>query len=99
MFSCSSTQRVGADGKMSLSARKCIDRFCIQSKFRELHPDKAKAIQGMTVPDLYADSIEGMLEFANEKIKNQKVKADQEKKLRESIGAPVKFDKYGKYKY
>jgi hypothetical protein len=64
-----------------------------------MYPDKAKAIQGMTVPGSYADTIEGMVEFADEKIKNQKSKLDQEKKFRASIGAPTKFDKYGKYKY
>ena len=94
MYKCSSV-----DGKMNPTAQKCIDRFVIQSKFREMYPDKAKAIQGMTVPGSYCDSIEGMVEFANEKIQNQKVKLEQEKKLRESMGAPTKFDKYGKYKY
>ena len=94
MYKCSSV-----DGKMNPTAQKCIDRFVIQSKFREMYPDKAKAIQGMTVPGSYCDSIEGMVEFANEKIQNQKVKLEQEKKLRESMGAPTKFDKYGTYKY
>ena len=94
MYKCSSI-----DGKMNPTAQKCIDRFVIQSKFREMYPDKAKAIQGMTVPGSYCDSIEGMVEFANQKIQNQKVKLEQEKKLRESMGAPTKFDKYGKYKY
>jgi len=94
MFKCSSI-----DGKMNPTAQKCIDRFVIQSRFRELYPDKAKAIQGMVVPSTYCDSIEGMIEFADEKIKNQKVKLDQEKKMRESMGAPAKFDRYGKYKY
>jgi hypothetical protein len=94
MFKCSSI-----DGKMSPGARKCLERFTIQSNFRDMYPDKAKAIQGMTVPSSYADSIESMVEFADEKIRNQKIKLDQEKKFRESISAPTKFDKYGKYKY
>lgn len=94
MFTCSSV-----DGQMNHITRKCLDRFAIQSKFRDMYPDKAKAIQGMTVPSSYADSIEGMIEFANEKIRNQKIRLEQEKKFRESIGAPIKFDKYGKYKY
>ena len=75
MYKCSSV-----DGQMSQSARKCIDNFIIQSKFREMYPDKAKAIQGMTVPDAYCDSIENMVVFADEKIRNLKVKLDQEKK-------------------
>lgn len=94
MYKCSSI-----DGKMNPSAKKCIDNFVIQSKFREQYPDKAKAIQGMTVPSSYCDSIESMLEFANEKIHNQQARLEQEKKFRESMGAPSKFDKYGKYKY
>jgi hypothetical protein len=94
MFKCSSV-----DGKMNPTAQKCIDRFVIQSKFRERYPDKAKAIQGMTVPSSYCDSIEDLLAYANEKIQNQKLKLEQEKKSRKSIGAPCKFDKYGKYKY
>lgn len=81
------------------NAQKCIDRFVIQSKFREIYPDKAKAIQGMTVPSPYCNSIEEMVVFADKKIKNQKMKLDEEKKIREHIGAPTKFDKYGKYKY
>lgn len=84
---------------MSPGARQCLERFAIQSNFRDMYPDKAKAIQGMTVPSSYADSIEGMVEFADEKIRNQKSILDQEKKFRESMGAPTKFDKYGKYKY
>jgi hypothetical protein len=40
-----------------------------------------------------------MMAFADEKIQNQKFKLGQEKKFRESMGAPAKFDKYGKYKY
>jgi hypothetical protein len=94
MYKCSSI-----DGKMNPNAKKCIDNFVIQSKFRQMYPDKAKAIQGMTVPSSYCDSIESMLEFANEKIHNQQVRLEQEKKFRESMGAPTKFDKYGKYKY
>lgn len=94
MPKCGST-----DGKMTPHAKKCIDNFVMQSKFREMYPDKAKAIQGMTVPSSCCDSIESLLAFANEKIRNQQVKIDQEKKLRESMGAPSKFDKYGKYKY
>lgn len=94
MFKCSSV-----DGKMNSTAQKCIDRFVIQSKFREMYPDKAKAIQGMTVPISFCDSIDDLLAYANEKIQNQKLKLEQEKKLRKSIGAPHKFDKYGKYKY
>lgn len=94
MYKCSSI-----DGKMNPNAKKCIDNFVIQSKFRQMYPDKAKAIQGMTVPSSYCDSIESMLEFANEKIRNQQARLEQEKKLRESMGAPTKFDKYGKYKY
>lgn len=94
MFKCSSI-----DGKMNPDTRQCLDRFAIQSKFRDMYPDKAKAIQGMTVPSSYADSIEGMIEFADEKIRNQKSKLDQEKKFRKSISAPTKFDRYGKYKY
>jgi hypothetical protein len=84
---------------MNPNAKKCIDNFVIQSKFRQMYPDKAKAIQGMTVPRSYCDSIESMLEFANEKIRNQQARLEQEKKFRESMGAPTKFDKYGKYKY
>lgn len=94
MYKCSSI-----DGKMNPNAKKCIDNFVIQSKFRQMYPDKAKAIQGMTVPSSYCDSIESMLEFANEKIRNQQTRLEQEKKFRESMGAPTKFDKYGKYKY
>ena len=94
MFKCSSI-----DGKMNPNTKKCIDNFVMQSKFREMYPDKAKAIQGMTVPSSYCDSIESLTAFADEKIRNQKLKLDQEKKLRESMGAPTKFDKYGKYKY
>jgi hypothetical protein len=94
MYKCSSI-----DGKMNPNAKKCIDNFVIQSKFRQMYPDKAKAIQGMTVPSSYCDSIESMLEFANEKIRNQQARLEQEKKFRESMGAPTKFDKYGKYKY
>lgn len=94
MFKCSS-----ADGKMNPNAQKCIDRFVMQSKFREMYPDKAKAIQGMTVPSSYCDSIQDMVAFADQKIQNQKMKLDQEKREREKMGAPAKFDKYGKYKY
>jgi hypothetical protein len=94
MFKCSSV-----DGKMNPTARKCIDNFVMQSKFREMYPDKAKAIQGMTVPSSCCDSIESMMVFADEKIRNQKIKLEQEKKFRESMGAPAKFNKYGKYKY
>ncbi|ADO00427.1 hypothetical protein WIV_gp084 [Wiseana iridescent virus] len=94
MYKCSSI-----DGKMNPNTRKCIDNFVIQSKFREMYPEKAKAIQGMTVPSSYCDSIENMVTFADEKIQNQKIKLEQEKKMRESMGAPTKFDKYGKYKY
>lgn len=94
MYKCSSI-----DGQMNPSARKCIDNFVIQSKFREMYPDKAKAIQGMTIPNSYCDSIESMVAFADEKIRNLKIKLDQEKKIRESMGAPAKFDKSGKYKY
>ncbi|CCV02162.1 hypothetical protein IIV25_144R [Invertebrate iridovirus 25] len=94
MYKCSSI-----DGKMNPNTRKCIDNFVIQSKFREMYPEKAKAIQGMTVPSSYCDSIESMVTFADEKIQNQKIKLEQEKKMRESMGAPAKFDKYGKYKY
>ena len=94
MFSCSSI-----DGKMNPNARKCIDNYMMQSKFRDMYPDKAKAIQGMTVPSSCCDSIESLKTFADEKIRNQQVKLDQEKKYRESMGAPTKFDKYGKYKY
>jgi hypothetical protein len=84
---------------MNPTARKCIDNFVMQSKFRELYPDKWKAIQGMTVPSSCCDSIESLVAFADEKIRNQKVKLDQEKEFRKSIGASTKFDKYGKYKY
>jgi len=94
MYKCSSI-----DGKMNPTAQKCIDNFVMQSKFREMYPDKAKAIQGMTVPSSDCASMESMIAFADEKIRNQKLKLDQEKKLRESMGAPTKFDKYGKYKY
>jgi len=94
MFSCSSV-----DGKMNPKARQYIDNYVMQSKFREMYPDKAKAIQGMTVPGSYCESIESLVAFADEKIRNQKLKLEQEKKFRESIGAPTKFDKYGKYKY
>jgi hypothetical protein len=94
MFKCSSV-----DGKMNPTAQKCIDRFVIQSKFRETYPEKAKAIQGMTVPSSCCNSIEDMLAYTNEKIKNQKLKLEQEKKMRESMGAPSNFNKYGKYKY
>jgi hypothetical protein len=64
-----------------------------------MYPDKAKAIQGMTVPSSCCESIQDMIIFADEKIRNQKFKLDQEKKEREKMGAPTKFDKYGKYKY
>lgn len=94
MFKCNSIDR-----KNNPEAQKCIDRFVMQSKFRQMYPDKAKAIQGMTVPSSYCESIEDLLAFANEKIQNQKIKLEQEKKTRESMGAPTKFDKYGKYKY
>ena len=94
MFKCSSV-----DGKMNPTAQKCIDRFVIQSKFRETYPEKAKAIQGMTVPSSCCNSIEDMLAYTNEKIKNQKLKLEQEKKMREPMGAPSNFNKYGKYKY
>jgi hypothetical protein len=97
MFSCTSTQK--ESGKMNPVARRCLDDFVMQSKFREMYPDKAKAIQGMTVPSSYCDSIESLKTFADEKIKNQQIRLEQERKLRESIGAPNKFDKYGKYKY
>jgi hypothetical protein len=92
MFKCNSSD-------CQSNAQKCIDKFVVQSKFREMYPDKAKAIQGMTVPSAYCNSIEDMVIFADKKIKNQKVKLDEEKKIREHIGAPAKFDKYGKYKY
>lgn len=95
MFKCNSSNNT--KGEMNPEARKCIDRYVLQCKFREMYPDKAKAIQGMTVPS--CDSIEELIAFADEKISNRKVKLDQEKKLRESMGAPTKFDKYGKYKY
>lgn len=94
MYRCSSI-----DGKMNPNTKKYIDNFVIQSKFREMYPEKAKAIQGMTVPSSYCDSVESMVTFANEKIQNQKLKLEQEKRYRESMGAPTKFDKYGKYKY
>lgn len=94
MFKCSSI-----DGKMNPEARRSIDNFVMQSKFREKYPDKAKAIQGMTVPSPYCESMETMLAFANEKIEAKKLLLEKEKKYRESIGAPTKFDKYGKYKY
>lgn len=84
---------------MTSEAQKCIDRFVVQSKFREMYPDKAKAIQGMTVPASNSESIESMVEFANEKIKNKKIIMQEEKNLRQSMGAPTKFDRYGKYKY
>lgn len=84
---------------MNSTSEKYIHNFVIQSKFREMYPDKAKAIQGMTIPSPYCDSIESLLTYVDEKIFNQKVKVDQEKKIRESMGAPTKFDKYGKYKY
>jgi hypothetical protein len=87
------------DGKMTPQAKKCIDNFVMQSKFRQMYPEKAKAIQGMAVPSSYCESIESLLEFANEKIRNQQARLEQEKKFRESIGAPAKFNKYGKYKY
>jgi hypothetical protein len=64
-----------------------------------MYPDKAKAIQGMTVPGSYCESVESMVVFADEKIRNLKVKVEQEKKIRERMEAPTKFDKSGKYKY
>jgi hypothetical protein len=94
MYKCSSV-----DGKMNPDARKCIDRFVIQSKFRQMYPDKAKVIQGMTVPSSCADSIEELVKFADEKKRNLDIKLAEEKKRREQMGAPAKFDKYGKYKY
>jgi len=94
MYKCSSN-----DGKMNSTAQKCIDSFIMQSKFREMYPDKAKAIRGMTIPSSACDSIESMNAFADEKIRNLKVKLDQEKQIRENMGAPTRFDKSGKYKY
>ena len=92
MFKCSSI-----NGEMNPEAKKCLDRYALQCKFRDMYPDKAKAIQGMTVPSY--DTIEELIAFADEKIRNQKIKLDQEKRLRESMGAPTKFDRYGHYKY
>ena len=94
MFSCSSK-----DGKMNPEARKCIDRYVVQSQFRSMYPDKAKAIQGMTIPSGCCDSIQDMIAFADEKIRNKQLKIDQEKREREKMGAPTKFGKDGKYKY
>jgi hypothetical protein len=56
---------------MTPQARKCIDQYIVQSQFRELYPNKAKAIQGMTVPTPYCNSVEDMLVFADEKIKSK----------------------------
>ncbi|ABF82075.1 hypothetical protein MIV045R [Invertebrate iridescent virus 3] len=83
----------------AMNTEKVMEKFVIQSRFREMYPDKAKAIAGMTVPARYADSVEDMVAFANEKIRVQKAKVEAEKNARQAMGAPAKFDKYGKYKY
>jgi hypothetical protein len=65
MFKCN-------DGKMNPTAKKCIDNYTMQSKFREVYPEKGKAIQGMTIPSCYCNSMESMVAFADEKIRNKK---------------------------
>lgn len=84
---------------MNPEARKGIENLMVQMDFRKMYPEKAKAIQGMSVPGPCCESVETMLEFANEKIANKKYKMEQEKKLRESMGAPTRFGRYGNYKY
>jgi hypothetical protein len=94
MYSCSSI-----NGEMNPRAKRQIADVMVQIDFRKMYPDKAKAIQGMSIPSPCCESVETLLEFANEKIANKKVKMEQERKLRESMGAPFKFDRYGHYKY
>jgi hypothetical protein len=78
--------------------QKCISQFSVQSDFRKLYPEKAKAIQGMTVPSSCASSVQDMVRFANEKINNKKVKIEHEKLERQKVGAPSKFSKDGRLK-
>lgn len=93
-YKCSSK-----DGKMNPEARKCIDRYRVQSQFRSMYPDKAKALQGMTIPSSVCDSLRELIAYADEKIRNKQMLVDQEKEKRRAMGAPDKFDRYGKYKY
>ena len=79
------------------NAQKHIERITVQLRFRQMYPDKAKALSGYTIPPY--ETVQELVEYANEKIKNQNYILEQKKKLRASMEAPVKFDKFGKYKY
>lgn len=90
---------LSVNGQMNPTARKMLEGFAIQSQFRELYPEKAKAIQGMTVPSQDCESLEAMIIFADEKIRNKNQRIEQQRKYRESIGAPTKKNSYGYFNY
>jgi hypothetical protein len=58
--------------KMSPTSRKRLDNYLVQSDFRSKHPDKFEHIRGQLIPSPYSDSVEGILTFANEKIKQKR---------------------------